>query len=92
MYLLGGCGWAVCLLACHAGDRGSFLHGEESSATSGLINVGHEWCAEAGALREARLVDSDQSSQTRDGLLRKRHKRAAHNVHKCECLCVPEIK
>ena len=73
--------WLACLpVTQKIGVR--FYLERESSATSGWINVGREWCCRGWSLE-----GGTHARRTRDGLPRIRKARAAHNVHECESVC-----
>ena len=85
------CSWVMAVvverLAClpvtqKIGDR--FYLERKSSATSGWINVGREWCCRGWDVEGG---TSGGLFRTRDGLPRIRKARAAHNVHECESVC-----
>ena len=92
-----GCGWTVVVvvvverLAClpvtqKIGVR--FYLERESSATSGWINVGLEWCCQGWSIEGG---TPGGLFRTRDGLPRIRKARAARNVHECESVCAWNI-
>ena len=56
----------------------------ESSATSGWINVGREWCCRGWSVKGG---TPGGLLRTRDGLPKIRKAQAAHNVHECESVC-----
>ena len=75
--------WLACLpVTQKIGVR--FYLERESSATSGWINVGCEWCCRGWSVEDG---TPGGLLRTRDGLPRIRKARAAHNVHECESVC-----
>ena len=75
--------WLACLpVTQKIGVR--FYLERESSATSGWINVGREWCCRGWSIEGG---TPGGLLRTRDGLPRIRKARAAHNVHECESVC-----
>ena len=72
--------WLACLpVTQKIGVR--FYVERESSATSGWINVGREWCCRGWGIEGG---TPGGLFRTRDGLPRIRKARAARNVHECE--------
>ena len=75
--------WLACLpVTRKIGVR--FYLERESSATSGWINVGREWCCRGWSIEGG---TPGGLFRTRDGLPRIRKALAARNVHQCESVC-----
>ena len=81
--LNGGCGWRLACLPVTQKIGVRFYLERESSATSGWINVGREWCCRGWGVKGG---TSGGLFRTRDGP-RIRKAWAAHNVHGCESVC-----
>ena len=75
--------WLACLPVTQKIGVRFYLQGE-SSATSGWINVGREWCCRGWSIEGG---TPGGLFRTRDGLPRIRKARAARNVHECESVC-----
>ena len=61
-----------------------FYQERESSATSGRINIGREWCCRGWSIEGGTPCGL---FRTRDGLPRIKKAWAARNVHECESVC-----
>ena len=75
--------WLACLPVTQKIGARFYLE-RESSATSGWINIGHEWCCWGWSIEGGTPCGL---FRTRDGLQRIRKARAARNVHECESVC-----